>query len=1028
MALDIVAQDIIVDETTGLQDDDTSASNATITYLLSLDGLGGLDTPQVAYQSDFVVASADAGEVITSVTLTQSLGGTAFSTTDGVNSGIRTVDGNYVWLFLDSTHSNVVIGVIGTSDPTAEPAESGPLAFSFALVSTSATHYDLYTAQYVPLLHPDATDPDDQIDLSDKVFATISGSTTVSFTGANAPPGKHDFYLLDSPTDGSKQILVTGFLGGANAIPNVSTQGFGVDNQSINPTEKLQVDFVTGGTLHAGSASQIQYGSHVETITQAGFTINQITPSSPDKRVDITITALNVQGNEQGLNFYDGSTTTNAPITSITLTGQSGVTGAITANGTYDVAGSVDVTVSGIGTNVVTITGLDNITTVDVTTSSSFDRLVITGVDANEGCDITEFHYSTTTPNGHTEEVGSFVNFDDDGPTLSGGTVTKAVGEDALTGLLGGDLSTGIPDAGDTKTDEVSFSYSEIAGLVTPGADTPALPSLTSSFTAGTAVKDVDGNTITSNGETVFWAVSSGVVQGVAGSGGSQRVIFTITDDSANSEFDFDLKDQIDHHDSNGDPLGDEGTITLDLTPAFSVTDKDLDPATLTGSLVKLDVENDVAIISAQISSDTLDWVDDNSVTGSLHGLAGADDSAGYIIDKYTDLAGYTETLSGDGKTLTYSIGGTTYFTLALDDDANGGAGGYTFTVNEPPPATQKNLDFTDLPSGQNLFGIIAFDKTNIVGGILPDGGLLVTPNNAILDSGGVFTTNPKSGTMNTSKGGGPVTIGNGNQMFDALGEGAWFTYVDDQTTAGTAGVGLNQGNADDADTISFNGTNAATTASVEIVQAQGKGGVGMHIVTYDLTFLSAVDTDAEARLFCVNPTTTNEDNAASAVDIAVQVNIESVVVKLGNTVLESVENNGTAGGNVLIDDSKINVIWTQDSAGVWSVDVRNLGANMTVEFETSTPHDTVQISNVQGKYDIGGFNIITGQDTPDVDLQFSVAVVDADGDLNHYAETTEVFDDFKIKVDGTGGNNDPSNVDPTGFSTSYDSPSDYLI
>src|SRR5262245_15324635 len=163
MALDILAQDIIIDETTGLQDDDVNPSilphstNTTLQYLLGLDGPGGLTSPEVAFQANFVQATASAGETITSVVLAQNLGGTPFSKTDGVNSGIRTVDGNYVWLFQDATHANVVIGVIGTSDQSAEPAETGPLAFSFALINTSNTNADLYTVQYVPLLHPDAT-------------------------------------------------------------------------------------------------------------------------------------------------------------------------------------------------------------------------------------------------------------------------------------------------------------------------------------------------------------------------------------------------------------------------------------------------------------------------------------------------------------------------------------------------------------------------------------------------------------------------------------------------------------------------------------------------------------------------------------------------------------------------------------------------------------------------------------------------------------------------------------------------------
>ena len=335
MALDIVAQDIIIDESTGLTDNDIApTNNPTLQYLLSLDSPGGLASPEVAFKANFVHVDATAGETITSVVLAKNLAGTPFSTTDGVNSGIQTVDGNYVWLFQDATHPNIVIGVIGTSDPTAEPAETGPLAFSFALVSTSNTDADLYSVQYVPLLHPDPTSDDERIDLTDKVFASASGTTTLNFSGQNAAPGIHEFYVINSTTDASKQILVTGFLGAANADANVSTQGFGVDNQSINPTETLQVDFVTGGNVPAGSGSQIQYGSHLNNVTQAGFTINQITPSNPNLRVDITIKAFDVTGNEQGSDFFNGSPTTAADITSLKLTGASGFGPTITADGT----------------------------------------------------------------------------------------------------------------------------------------------------------------------------------------------------------------------------------------------------------------------------------------------------------------------------------------------------------------------------------------------------------------------------------------------------------------------------------------------------------------------------------------------------------------------------------------------------------------------------------------------------------------------------------------------------------------------
>ena len=155
-------------------------------------------------------------------------------------------------------------------------------------------------------------------------------------------------------------------------------------------------------------------------------------------------------------------------------------------------------------------------------------------------------------------------------------------------------------------------------------------------------------------------------------------------------------------------------------------------------------------------------------------------------------------------------------------------------------------LDFADLPSGQNLHGTIAVDKTD-----LSKGGLLLFPKGALLNPDGTFTS--ASPTTNTSKGGGAVTIGNTNQMFDP-GEGHFFIYVDDPVAASVAGVGLNQNNSDDADTIGFSGTLPQDTAQVEIVQVQGNDPASIKITAYDFTFANAVDTIGEARNLVTNP------------------------------------------------------------------------------------------------------------------------------------------------------------------------------
>lgn len=156
------------------------------------------------------------------------------------------------------------------------------------------------------------------------------------------------------------------------------------------------------------------------------------------------------------------------------MTGQSGLAVPITADGTYDVAGSVDVTVSGLGTGVVTVTGLDNITTVDITTSSPMDRLQVKGVDSNEGLDITEFHFTSTGTNAHSEEVGSFINFDDDGPTLEiTAAVTVGAAEVVEASGAGGQSQVTItpPDftasAVDGFTSNVSYALALAGGAAT---------------------------------------------------------------------------------------------------------------------------------------------------------------------------------------------------------------------------------------------------------------------------------------------------------------------------------------------------------------------------------------------------------------------------------------------------------------------------------------------------------------------------------------------------------------------------------
>jgi hypothetical protein len=410
------------------------------------------------------------------------------------------------------------------------------------------------------------------------------------------------------------------------------------------------------------------------------------------------------------------------------------------------------------------------------------------------------------------------------------------------------------------------------------------------------------------------------------------------------------------------------------------------------------------------IADGLVDFEANDSVTNTLNGDVGNDpNSAPYVLTSYTtnltvagvDLEGVLQNsgtqvtyyADSDGDAVFGSAGDTAYYRLTLSQSDNSGAGSYTFTVLIDPPPSFTPFDFTDLPSGQNLFGCIAADKSNLDGMAL-----FVISKNADVNNPGDGQMTNVSGTVNTSKGGGPVTIGDSNQMYDP-GEGAYFVYLsnpDNDMVAGVTG-GLTQNTADDADTIGFAGTVEVSTASVEIVQTQGNALATMNIKAFDIDMApfgaGGVNTDAEARAFAEDPEATDAP-----------VNISAVrVLDSNGVVLESWEDTDLDGDyELLINDATINV--TFHATGVTDVfyaRVSGVGAGYTIEFDTETDHDMALIEGVAGKYDIGGFNIFQGNDTPDQLLEFTAQVTDGDGDTD--GGGTDEDASWKIGIDGTG-------------------------
>ena len=424
MALTLTPQDLIIDETGTVPNDDNvdattapHSTNTTLQYMLNLAEAGsGLSAPVAAFQADFVTVTSNAGETITSVVLAKDSAGTAFSTTDGVLTTIKTLDGNYVWLFKDPGNANVVIGVIGTTNAADEPdlTVSYTAAFSLALVGTNTATPDLYAVQYVPLSEPVNPNPDDRMDLTNLVYASATGSTTVNFSQlGDAPPGHNNWYILDADAGGPLKILVTAHDGTSQSEVNVSTQGLGVASQDVREGRALQIDLISGGTQSAGKNFTTNptiapnYTSHIETITSAGFSVSQSTPTNTT--ADIEIHAYNNDDNAKGAGLPGDDNDQEIDITGVTFK----------LNGVPKTAAELGITVDTTGTGLI----LHNVgegVTVDFTAAGTFDRFTIANIDPDKDYfDVKEVHYSggTTTPG--SIEVGGSINFDDDGPTIT---------------------------------------------------------------------------------------------------------------------------------------------------------------------------------------------------------------------------------------------------------------------------------------------------------------------------------------------------------------------------------------------------------------------------------------------------------------------------------------------------------------------------------------------------------------------------------------------------------------------------------
>ncbi|MDG4896879.1 hypothetical protein P9272_25260, partial [Mesorhizobium sp. WSM4976] len=742
-------------------------------------------TQAIGISEDTIVSTTDQN-----LKLTDSTGGAL----NGVDSGFKSIDGNEIYLFSDSSNPGIVLG--------RETNSTGTVAFALLLQPTNGGA-TIWVVQYEALTNtnPSVGEDANTLNLANLVYVSGSSSSTSSFNIGTKQPGQN-YWLPFTSSSGTSTVIVTG-LDASTSNPdtvNTSSGGDGSNSQSITPGGALRFDFVssfTGGNtkdktfLTDNSLNSLVY---IEG-TGASFDISQVTPTN--SLVNLKIIAQN----ESAAIF--GSTQTNTSTNTVAL-GEIDVynsSGVLIASSTQT-TGNHGITFGGTTSAPDgTVSGLTAGEKIAFTSlnGAQFDQFVVENIlppGNTPGFDIlnvTETQTNTTTD---TKEVGSHIIFEDSVPSASANTQTATVDEDALVGE-----TTGETGFGGSATGNVS-------NLFNAGVDTPLtyrLAPLTPTQLAAALPA------LTSGGTAVTYSVASaGGIDTLTAKAGTTTV-FTLALTESSGAYTFTLSAPIDQETpQNGSP---EGTFSFDVSGLVQATDKDGnfgagDTATAAANALTLKIIDDQPTTSANTQTATVD--EDalageatgetgfgGSATGNVSNLfnAGADVPLTYTLSGSTSglpvltsggaAVTYSVTSSGGIDTLTAKAGTTTVFTLALTESS----GAYTFTLSAP-------ID-QETPQNGSPEGTFSFDVSGLVQATDKDGSTVTAAANAltltIIDDQPTTTTNKQTATVDEDALAGETTgetgfggsaTGNVSNLFNASAD-VPLTYTLSGSTSG---------------------------------------------------------------------------------------------------------------------------------------------------------------------------------------------------------------------------------------------------
>ncbi|WP_225610440.1 DUF5801 repeats-in-toxin domain-containing protein [Pseudomonas sp. PDM23] len=689
---------VSLDETTGLQnatataspagdanDNDILLASLPAAFTARLTALGAGTASGAALSgytgaagntgSNAFTISAAPGGAITDILFTGSNG----AALNGLDSGLDTLAGQDILLYTDATNNNVLVGRAG--------GPAGAIVFAAYIEETGSpvSGGKIWTVEYQPLKHPVTSNPDDTLDLLNKVF--IGTSQDLTFSLADAPSGQNLFLMFTTATPTTVNdngvtritdptIIATGRdpanqSTGANITTgdtiNTSQAGgpttFGTNNQMITEQEGIRFTFVTGARQNVTIPNLDQNEADVEAnidFTQmfnaktASFDVVQL-QSGKSAIVKLSAFSTAVEAGNAFIDGYAGDAT--VAITNVRVLNST--TGAVleNSNGSVNDPGITIIITGGVAT----ITGVLAGYKIEYTTTADHNRVLVengsaVGAKGNDHAAFDIGGFKLLQVSTATAEIGSKMIFEDDGPSISttGTEPTLTVDESVLTTDASQSFAANFTSAfGADGAGTLTYALSVIAGA--------------------------SGLVDTATGQAVNLAMNGAVVEGRTAI--SNDLVFTVS-------------------------VAANGTVTLDQQRAIvhANTSNPDDSKTLTSDdLVKLtatktDGDGDSAQATLNIGQNLV-FKDDgpNISTTGVEPVMTVDESVLATDSTQNFAANFTSAFGADGAgTLTYALG-VIAGASGLTDTATGEAVNLSMNgaVVEGRTATTNQLVFT---------------------------------------------------------------------------------------------------------------------------------------------------------------------------------------------------------------------------------------------------------------------------------------------------------------------------------------------